>query len=200
MHDFVFGFCEKIFDIYFFFFKLVQGQTEYLSGSAQALSAIDSCLANVNRTAVRNWPRCITDPAQSSFGGSSSLDIPEQGSGAPPQMNSQPMNSHPMSNQPMGNQPMGNQPMPGQASMGGQPQVSNSTFDPNAQSSIPLQKSTQPSIVKARALYPFQGQDASELTFQFNEEIIVLRQGGEWWEGELNGRRGLFPSNYVKLV
>jgi len=30
--------------------------------------------------------------------------------------------------------------------------------------------------------------------------ISVIRQGGEWWEGELNGNRGLFPSNYVKLL
>ena len=24
--------------------------------------------------------------------------------------------------------------------------------------------------------------------------------GEGWWEGELNGQRGLFPSSYVKLV
>ena len=102
-----------------------------------------------------------------------------------------------------GGAPMGGQPMGQPQQMGGQPQqFSNTTFDPNAQqaSGISLQKPAQPAIVKAKALYPFQGQDASELTFQFNEEIVVLRQGGEWWEGELNGRRGLFPSNYVKLV
>jgi len=61
---------------------------------------------------------------------------------------------------------------------------------------VPAHASAQP---VATALYPFQGQDASELTFQAGEKIVVLRQMGDWWEGELRGRRGLFPSNYVKL-
>ena len=33
--------------------------------------------------------------------------------------------------------------------------------------------------------------------------MIVVRRmnvGEGWWEGELNGVRGLFPSSYVKLV
>jgi len=120
----------------------------------------------------------------------------------------QPMKQQPnmMAQQPNMNQSMNQQPnMMAQQPTGAMNSSFNpnmmaqqSGFDPNAGSSIPLQKQAAP-VVKAKALYPFQGQDASELTFQFNEEIIVLRQGGEWWEGELNGRRGLFPSNYVKL-
>ena len=85
-------------------------------------------------------------------------------------------------------------------------------FNPNmggsaapSPSGIPLSKGPSappaaPAEIKAKALYPFQGQDTSELTFQFNDEITVIRQGGEWWEGELMGRRGLFPSNYVQLI
>eukprot|EP00339_Tiarina_fusa_P000124 CAMPEP_0117025784 /NCGR_PEP_ID=MMETSP0472-20121206/19016_1 /TAXON_ID=693140 ORGANISM="Tiarina fusus, Strain LIS" /NCGR_SAMPLE_ID=MMETSP0472 /ASSEMBLY_ACC=CAM_ASM_000603 /LENGTH=373 /DNA_ID=CAMNT_0004732603 /DNA_START=17 /DNA_END=1138 /DNA_ORIENTATION=+ len=169
------------------FANLVQGQTEYLAGSAQSLSAIDASFVNVNRTAVRNWARCITDPAQSAFRGASAAEVCGQSSPAADSAYDPNMN-------------MGSQ------------SVSNSSFDPNASapSGISLDKgfgSPAPvaaaapvaAVVRAKALYPFQGQDASELTFQFNEEIIVLRQGGEWWEGELNGRRGLFPSNYVKL-
>ena len=32
--------------------------------------------------------------------------------------------------------------------------------------------------------------------------MLVRRMsvGEGWWEGELNGKRGLFPSSYVKLV
>jgi hypothetical protein len=55
-------------------------------------------------------------------------------------------------------------------------------------------------VTRARALYPFQGQDDTELTFQYNDVITVVREAGEWWEGEINGRRGLFPANYVQKI
>jgi len=154
------------------FANLVQGQTEYLSNSAQSLMSVEQSFPEFNRAAVRTWPRVITDPAQSAFRGASALDV---GSDVPGNSGGQPaiMNT---------------------------PQPQASGFNPNMPPStggISLQKSN---VVTAVALYPFQGQDASELTFQYNDEIIVHRQGGEWWEGELNGKRGLFPSNYVKLV
>lgn len=68
----------------------------------------------------------------------------------------------------------------------------------NAPPAAPNLAKTPPPAV-AVALFPFQGQDHTELTFQVNDVIVVYRQAGDWWEGELNGRRGLFPSNYVRL-
>eukprot|EP01092_Planopodium_desertum_P003371 TRINITY_DN16032_c0_g2_i1.p1 TRINITY_DN16032_c0_g2~~TRINITY_DN16032_c0_g2_i1.p1 ORF type:complete len:118 (+),score=4.86 TRINITY_DN16032_c0_g2_i1:159-512(+) len=53
--------------------------------------------------------------------------------------------------------------------------------------------------VKAKALYPFQGQPG-ELTFNYGDVITIIKQSGEWWEGELNGRKGLLPANYVQLL
>lgn len=50
----------------------------------------------------------------------------------------------------------------------------------------------------ARALFNFQGEDATELTFKKGDTITVLSKQGEWWEGELDGRCGLFPANYVQ--
>ena len=37
---------------------------------------------------------------------------------------------------------------------------------------------------------------------QKGDVVMVKRMsvGEGWWEGELNGRRGLFPSSFVKLV
>lgn len=32
------------------------------------------------------------------------------------------------------------------------------------------------------------------------ERVTVLSMEGDWWEGELRGRRGVFPANYVKLL
>ncbi|XP_062281963.1 F-BAR and double SH3 domains protein 1-like [Scomber scombrus] len=57
----------------------------------------------------------------------------------------------------------------------------------------------------ARALYSYQGQSAEELSFQEGALIHLMRcRHGEvddgFWEGELNGRIGVFPSLVVELV
>lgn len=51
---------------------------------------------------------------------------------------------------------------------------------------------------KVIALFPFNAVHNDELTFQ-KDEIITLVSKDEqaWWRGELNGKTGLFPSNYV---
>lgn len=55
-------------------------------------------------------------------------------------------------------------------------------------------------IGQCRALYPFTGQDHTELNFQQGDVISLIRAdpGQEWWEGELRGVRGLLPNNYVE--
>eukprot|EP01091_Cochliopodium_minus_P004604 TRINITY_DN144_c0_g1_i2.p1 TRINITY_DN144_c0_g1~~TRINITY_DN144_c0_g1_i2.p1 ORF type:complete len:421 (-),score=144.30 TRINITY_DN144_c0_g1_i2:69-1331(-) len=53
---------------------------------------------------------------------------------------------------------------------------------------------------QAKALYPFQGQDQSELSFNVGDVLIIHNQNGEWWEAELNQQRGLIPANYVSLL
>jgi len=52
---------------------------------------------------------------------------------------------------------------------------------------------------KVRALYDYVGADANELDFFANDIIEVLEEDGSgWWTGQIEGRRGLFPSNYVE--
>lgn len=52
----------------------------------------------------------------------------------------------------------------------------------------------------ARALYSFQGQTDKELSFRKGDIINVRRQVDKnWIDGELNGRRGIFPQNYVEI-
>lgn len=70
-------------------------------------------------------------------------------------------------------------------------------------SSPPLGSAPPPSApkaVQAKALFDFNAQDSSELPFRAGDIITIRAQNGEWWEGELNGRRGLLPSNYVQLI
>ncbi|KAJ7440631.1 SH3 domain-containing protein, partial [Mycena galericulata] len=49
-----------------------------------------------------------------------------------------------------------------------------------------------------RALYDYEAQDASALSFRQNDIIEVLtQQPSGWWDGLLGDERGWFPSNYV---
>ncbi|XP_053072861.1 rho GTPase-activating protein 10 isoform X1 [Acinonyx jubatus] len=55
---------------------------------------------------------------------------------------------------------------------------------------------------KARAVYPCEAEHSSELSFEIGaifEDVQTSREPG-WLEGTLNGKRGLIPQNYVKLL
>lgn len=52
-----------------------------------------------------------------------------------------------------------------------------------------------------RALYDYQSQDSSSLSFQKDDIIEVLTQlDSGWWDGLLGDERGWFPSNYVTII
>ncbi|XP_053514343.1 rho GTPase-activating protein 10 isoform X2 [Artibeus jamaicensis] len=55
---------------------------------------------------------------------------------------------------------------------------------------------------KARAVYPCEAEHSSELSFEIGaifEDVQTSREPG-WLEGTLDGKRGLIPQNYVKLL
>ncbi|XP_067673962.1 intersectin-1-like isoform X2 [Haliotis asinina] len=53
-------------------------------------------------------------------------------------------------------------------------------------------------VEKVIALYPYAAQNADELTFQKEDVITVLNKDNpDWWQGDLNGKTGVFPANYV---
>ncbi|KAM3416204.1 hypothetical protein BST61_g7810 [Cercospora zeina] len=52
------------------------------------------------------------------------------------------------------------------------------------------------------ALYDFEGQTPQDLPFREGDRIKVIKKTestDDWWEGEVNGRKGSFPANYVQL-
>lgn len=54
---------------------------------------------------------------------------------------------------------------------------------------------------QVRALYNYDATEDSELSFKANERLVVLQKDDSgWWQGELNGRVGMFPSNFVEVV
>ncbi|XP_034043566.1 proto-oncogene vav-like isoform X2 [Thalassophryne amazonica] len=52
----------------------------------------------------------------------------------------------------------------------------------------------------ARARYDFSARDRSELSLREGDTIKILSKKGQsgWWKGEVYGRVGLFPANYVE--
>ena len=48
--------------------------------------------------------------------------------------------------------------------------------------------------IQARALYDFEAQESGDLSFRAGEIIEITRQDGNWWNGNIEARRGVFPS------
>lgn len=48
--------------------------------------------------------------------------------------------------------------------------------------------------------FEYEAEENDELTLKVGDVITnVVKQEGGWWEGELNGKRGVFPDNFVKV-
>jgi hypothetical protein len=56
-------------------------------------------------------------------------------------------------------------------------------------------------ISKARVIYSYQGSSDAELTIEPNQIVSVLgKLENGWWQGEVNGRYGHFPGDYVEEI
>ena len=74
-------------------------------------------------------------------------------------------------------------------------------------SSLPLQSvatpapASTPIITRVKALYTFEPTEPGELAFEKGDIIKVVDRGyKDWWRGQLKGRTGIFPVNYVVSV
>lgn len=54
--------------------------------------------------------------------------------------------------------------------------------------------------VEAVVEFDYEAQQDDELSLTAGDIIVNIRRDeGGWWEGELGGRRGLFPDNFVRV-
>ena len=55
-------------------------------------------------------------------------------------------------------------------------------------------------IERVVALFAYTAQHSDELSFKKDDIITILERGADpdWWKGELDGRSGLFPANYIR--
>ncbi|PFH59751.1 hypothetical protein XA68_11932 [Ophiocordyceps unilateralis] len=59
----------------------------------------------------------------------------------------------------------------------------------------------QPGTMYVRALYDYEADDRTSLSFHQGDIIQVITQlESGWWDGFINGVRGWFPSNYCEIV
>lgn len=58
-----------------------------------------------------------------------------------------------------------------------------------------------PEATWVRALYDYESDDQTSLSFRGKQIIQVLNQlDSGWWDGIINGQRGWFPSNYCEMM
>ena len=70
---------------------------------------------------------------------------------------------------------------------------------PSAQEHVsPVNPSPSALVTRVRAVHSFEPTEAGELAFDRGDIIRVVDRGyKDWWRGQLKGRTGIFPVNYV---
>jgi len=64
---------------------------------------------------------------------------------------------------------------------------------------MPAKKPAAPAAPQFKALYDYDAMQPDELTFKENDLITLVKKvDADWWQGELRGKVGMFPANYVE--
>lgn len=182
----------------FFFLKYYFGLSQMFRECHQISRTIISDVSNIDRTTQHEHPRVTTDPGFSSAThkstGNSYEDPNQQGQLTGPNSNRLSANYGPPSASNRLSTAYGAPPP--------QQQQQQHFSQPPTQPSRPVPSAPpmESHLVRVKALYDFNAQDPSELPFRVGDIITILKQEGEWWEGEMNGRKGLLPSNYVQFI
>ncbi|KAJ9595816.1 hypothetical protein L9F63_012971, partial [Diploptera punctata] len=64
-----------------------------------------------------------------------------------------------------------------------------------------LRRNLETNMAEAIVEFDYVAQELDELTLRKGDVITSIKtQPGGWWEGTLNGKRGMFPDNFVKVI
>ena len=206
------------------FAMLVYHQLEYYKGSSSAVHNVGNSISHIDTQSCHQHVQVITPEDQSAHTMPINFDAPVEEDGEldstnhsshqehqeyqqpPPQQNYQ-QPPPPQQNYQQQPPPPQQQNVPPQRSLppqtqpkkGGPPPKKMGGPPPKKMGGNPVKK-LPPRNKTAKGLYPFQGQDSSELSFNVGDVLIIHNMNGEWWEAELNGQRGMIPANYIQLL
>lgn len=77
----------------------------------------------------------------------------------------------------------------------------NSATDPAYAMNGIVNAAPPPGTLYVRALYDYEADDRTSLSFHEGDVIQVITQlESGWWDGVINGVRGWFPSNYCQII
>ncbi|XP_078265591.1 SH3 domain-containing kinase-binding protein 1 isoform X3 [Rhinoraja longicauda] len=93
-------------------------------------------------------------------------------------------------------------------------ELDNSTIDKPSAKKVPVVASSQEPTKfdpdtkpkgkeYCKVLFPYEAQNEDELTIKEGEIVTIINKecaDAGWWEGEINGKWGVFPDNFVKLL
>ncbi|KAF9480351.1 hypothetical protein BDN70DRAFT_805464 [Pholiota conissans] len=78
------------------------------------------------------------------------------------------------------------------------PAAASSSSTPSGSSSVATNMNI---VTRVRALHTFEPTEPGELAFEKGDIIKVVDRGyKDWWRGQLKGRTGIFPVNYVEAM
>jgi len=152
----------------------ITAMAEYNRNSAKNTAEVLGLVQTVDRTIVHGYPKVIT-PIEKSAAANSTIVKP----GATVPLSSSPSaTSAPIA----------------------APVVTPSAPVSSPAPALAPTPAAAPKLPQAKALYDFAASEEGELPFKVGDVITILNTSGEWWEGKLNGKQGLLPSNYVQLI
>jgi len=177
-------------------------QGNYAQVYGRVMGALSSAAGYIDLSLFDNYQDAITGESDSAAGPAGVLP-PKKGSKKTSQSKlaaySMIAPAAPPPERPQLNFSTGAVPPPGGAQAGAAPGGAQPSAPAGAPRPRPPPPARGPAPERCRALYDFAAEDSTELPLRKGDVVNIIKKGQDLWEGECNGRRGLFPGNYVEM-
>ncbi|XP_068426223.1 SH3 domain-containing protein 21 isoform X2 [Clinocottus analis] len=83
------------------------------------------------------------------------------------------------------------------------PKLTDAVFNKEISQRTSVRSKTKHVVECCQVMFEFKAKTDDELDLKIGDVVVILRKETEdegWWEGELNGRSGFFPDNFVMLI
>lgn len=83
------------------------------------------------------------------------------------------------------------------------PKLADAVFNKEMNQRTSVRKKAKSAIECCQVMFDYEAKAEDELDLKAGQMVVLLRKETEdegWWEGELNGRRGFFPDNFVMVI